>query len=117
MAEFINIHQFVGVVASYTVKDEGGIVVHFKTLSKSGNNLTSVFATLNEDIHLARYIKDVVPVTVVLGELPSKDDKRQFEVISILSDRDLEAFNKLKAIETQREQASEEEPIPPEDAN
>lgn len=92
-------YTFRGIVRSFVaVEDSANRIVKFDTLNASKTKTIQFFALLTDsEIYLAPYIKSKTVVEVQVKELPAKDGKRQFEILSIMSELDRINFNILLA--------------------
>ena len=91
--------SFRGTVRSFsTVEGTDNRIVKFDTLNKAKTRTIQFYALLTDtEIYLAPYIKSKTVVEVVVKELPPKEGKRQFEIVSIMSELDRTIYNILLA--------------------
>lgn len=91
--------SFRGTVRSFsTVEGTDNRIVKFDTLNKAKTRTVQFYALLTDsEIYLAPYIKSKTVVEVQVKELPAKEGKRQFEIVSIMSELDRTIFNILLA--------------------
>lgn len=91
--------NFRGLVRSFsTVEGTNHRIVKFDTLNASKTRPVQFYALLtDESIYLAPYIKSKTMVEVTVKELPAKEGKRQFEIVSLMSELDKTNFNILLA--------------------
>lgn len=89
--------SFYGVVRSYHIPEGAKhLVVKFSTLNKAKTRPIDFFANLaSKDISLSQYIKSGVRVEVTVKEIAPDGDKRRFEVLNILSDKDKQVLQAL----------------------
>lgn len=95
--EEVKIFSFRGLVRSFvTVEDSDNRIVKFDTLNASKTKSIQFFALLTDsELYLAPYIKSKTVVEVQVKELPAKDGKRHFEIVSLMSELDRVNFDIL----------------------
>lgn len=93
----VKLFSFRGLVRSFTtVEGSTNRIVKFDTLNASKTKNIQFFALLTDsELYLAPYIKSKSVVEVQVKELPAKDGKRQFEIVSLMSELDKVNFNIL----------------------
>lgn len=91
--------SFRGIVRSFTnVEKTSNRIVKFDTLNAKKTKTIQFYALLKDtEIYLAPYIKSKTVVEVQVKELPAVEGKRQFEIVSLMSELDRTNFNILLA--------------------